>query len=57
MGDYDTDLVGYKAETCDASDPRWFHVTIPGNKNIGHEYGVGLSEDDKRALIQYLKTL
>ena len=57
MGDYDTDLVGYKAETCDASDPRWFDATVPGNKNSGHEYGVGLSDDDKRALIQYLKTL
>jgi hypothetical protein len=57
MGDYDTDLVGYKAETCDASDPRWFDATIPGNKNSGHEYGASLSDDDKRALIQFLKTL
>ena len=27
-----------------------------GNANTGHEYGVTLSTDDKRALIEYLKT-
>jgi hypothetical protein len=59
IGDYNTELVGYTVvEDCNASDPRWFDATIPGNKNSGHEYGiVGLSDDDKRALIQYLKTL
>lgn len=58
IGDYNTDLVGYTVVVdCDASDPRWFDATITGSKNSGHEYGAGLSDDDKRALIQYLKTL
>ena len=29
----------------------------PGNSNAGHTYGTDLSADDKRALIEYLKTL
>jgi mono/diheme cytochrome c family protein len=34
-----------------------FDVTLRGNGNGGHDYGTGLSEPDKRALIEYLKTL
>ena len=30
---------------------------IPGNANTGHEYGTSLSEDEKRQLVEYLKTL
>ncbi|MCE8522069.1 hypothetical protein KBY30_13830 [Ruegeria pomeroyi] len=31
---------------------------IPGNFNSGHDYGTaGLSEEDRRALVEYLKTL
>jgi hypothetical protein len=29
---------------------------IPGNSNQGHEYGTDLTPDEKRALIEYLKT-
>jgi hypothetical protein len=28
-----------------------------GNGNQGHEYGVNLSEEDRRALLEYLKSL
>jgi hypothetical protein len=28
-----------------------------GNSNAGHEYGTNLSDADKRALLEYLKTL
>jgi len=34
-----------------------FDTTLPGNSNLGHEYGVTLSEQEKRALIEFLKTL
>lgn len=30
---------------------------MPGNSNLGHDYGTDLSDDDKWALIEYLKTL
>jgi RoxA-like, cytochrome c-like len=32
-------------------------TSIPGNGNTGHTYGVALSDEDKLALIEYLKTL
>ena len=33
-----------------------FETDIHGNRNIGHEYGVDLSDAQKRALVEYLKT-
>ncbi|MEQ1909752.1 MAG: cytochrome c [Vicinamibacterales bacterium] len=33
-----------------------YDTTIPGNSNDGHVYGTTLSEDDKRAIVEYLKT-
>lgn len=32
-------------------------TTLPGNANTGHEYGVSISEADKLALLEYLKSL
>jgi hypothetical protein len=32
-------------------------VSLPGNSNAGHTYGTGLTPDEKRALLEYLKTL
>ena len=32
-------------------------VTLPGNSNAGHAYGTDLSPAQKRALLEYLKTL
>jgi hypothetical protein len=29
----------------------------PGHSNVGHEYGVDLEEDERKALIEYLKSL
>lgn len=34
-----------------------FDTSVRGNSNAGHIYGTDLSEDDRRALIEYLKTL
>jgi mono/diheme cytochrome c family protein len=34
-----------------------YDTTLPGNSNAGHEYGMDLSSEEKRALIEYLKTL
>lgn len=34
-----------------------FDTTLRGNSNAGHLYGVDLSVDDKRALLEYLKSL
>ena len=34
-----------------------FDVSVPGNSNVGHEYGANLTNDERRELIEYLKTL
>jgi hypothetical protein len=33
-----------------------FDTSLPGNANVGHLYGIGLSAGDKNALIEHLKT-
>ncbi len=33
-----------------------FDTSLPGNSNAGHLYGVDLSDQQKRALVEYLKT-
>jgi hypothetical protein len=34
-----------------------FDVTRPGNSNAGHTYGTMLPANQKRALLEYLKSL
>jgi mono/diheme cytochrome c family protein len=34
-----------------------FDTSLPGNSNSGHLYGTGLSDQDKKAILEYLKTL
>jgi processive rubber oxygenase RoxA-like protein len=34
-----------------------FDTRLPGNANSGHEYGTGLSDAERMALIEFLKTL
>jgi hypothetical protein len=57
---YDTEAVGlareqaqfdYTMNTMDCSDLN------SGNSRCGHDFGTRLSDDDKRALLEYLKTL
>ena len=36
---------------------REFDTKQPGNANAGHEFGTTLSEDDKKALLLYLKNI
>ena len=51
----DTRNVGF--ETTAGPDTFLFDTSIRGNSNAGHPYGTQLSDDDKRALIEYLKSL
>ena len=50
--EYDPDNLGFK----DAGSFE-FDTNIDGNRNTGHAYGTDLSDDDKQALLEYLKTL
>jgi mono/diheme cytochrome c family protein len=48
----DPQKVGWKCST-------GFHyqTALPGNANVGHRYGTELSDDDRWALVEYMKTL
>lgn len=50
---YDPKKVGYVYD----SGPSTVDTSIPGNLNTGHEYGTALSDGDRWALVEYLKTL
>jgi hypothetical protein len=34
-----------------------YDTTLPGQSNSGHDFGDKLSEDERMAVIEYLKTL
>ncbi len=68
--EFDPEHVGYETtggSWHDLKDPRipegesvgafTFDTRDLGNSNAGHEYGTDLSEDDRQALLEYLKTL
>jgi len=55
---YDPTNVGFISKGPDAELEGWrVDVSVRGNGNQGHNYGVDLSESDKQALLEYLKTL
>ena len=49
---YDAEKMGYADEGSYLLD-----TTGAGSSNAGHDYGTDLSSDQKRELIEYLKTL
>jgi mono/diheme cytochrome c family protein len=59
---YDTVNVGTRTDIADSHGrPSFlFDMRLPGNSNVGHSgplYGTDLSDTDKRALVEYMKTL
>ena len=63
---YDAATVGLDVEMRDAvpaglvdghARRSWFDTTLPGKSATGHRFPDGLSEDEKRAVLEYLKTL
>jgi hypothetical protein len=55
---YDQERVGFVTTVPEEGGRRFFRydTSIPGNGNAGHVYGTTLADDDKRALVEYLKT-
>lgn len=51
---FDPQKVGYQY---DGKTPWTLDTSVKGNSNQGHEYGTQLSEPDRWALVEYLKTL
>jgi hypothetical protein len=55
---YDEARVGFVSEGPEADRAGTLYDTsLPGNANTGHLYGVDLAPEQKKALIEYLKTL
>ena len=50
---YQTEVLGFPRFSVNNPDG----TPIVGNSNAGHEYGAKLSADQRRQLIEYLKTL
>jgi mono/diheme cytochrome c family protein len=58
---YAPDRLGFVSDVAEANGRRYFlyDTSVPGNGNAGHEgaaYGTELADEDKWALIEYLKT-
>jgi hypothetical protein len=54
---YDAARVGFVVEGSEAEQAGTaFDTALPGNGNGGHTYGTELPADEKRALLEYLKT-
>jgi mono/diheme cytochrome c family protein len=55
---YDSAAVGFVSDVPSEQNHTYFFydTSLPGNGNGGHLYGIDLPEDDKLALIEYLKT-
>ncbi|PSN14435.1 hypothetical protein C7271_21670 [filamentous cyanobacterium CCP5] len=56
---YDPEQVGFVSDVAEENGKSYFKydTTQPGNGNGGHVYGTDLSEDEKAALVEYMKTL
>jgi len=53
--EFDTEKVGFKSGFNDGRTQ--FDTSQPGNSNAGHSYGTKLSEAERAALLEYLKSL
>ena len=55
---YDQARVGFVTDVPQENGRAFFRydTTIPGNGNGGHIYGTALTDDDKRAIVEYMKT-
>jgi len=52
---FDVEAVGYVSNR--EGQAFQFDTTLPGNSNAGHDYGTDLTSDQRRDLIEFLKTL
>jgi hypothetical protein len=56
--EYDYQHLGWKYQLRDTTEgKKVYNTTLPGYGNYGHYFGDDLSDDDRKAVIEYLKTL
>ena len=55
---YDQVRLGFVTDVSEENGRQFFRydTSIPGNGNGGHVYGTTLTDEDKRAIVEYLKT-
>jgi hypothetical protein len=55
---FDREKVGFISNVQSANGQTFtpFATAVPGNSNSGHVYGTTLADDEKRAIVEYLKT-
>ena len=55
---YDYEKLGWQFQTLPGADNKYiYNTTLPGYGNYGHTFGDQLSEAERKAVIEYLKTL
>jgi hypothetical protein len=52
---YDVEKLGYRSVK--GATGVVFDTTLPGNSNAGHEYGTDMTDHQRAAVIEYIKTL
>lgn len=55
--EYDYNAVGWKITIHDKPGPKIYNTELNGYGNYGHYFGDALSEKERKAVIEYLKTL
>ncbi len=56
--DFDAEKVGWRYERLEEkADVNTYDTTLPGYRNIGHTFGDVLTAEERKAVVEYLKTL
>lgn len=57
VGNRELDRVRVGNQIMEVDGASLFDTALPGNSNVGHEYGTQLNEQDRMALLEYIKSL
>lgn len=57
VGNIELDAVKVGYQSHEGPNTSLFDTSLPGNSNAGHEYGTRLSDEERWALVEYVKSL
>lgn len=57
VGNIELDLIKVGYQSHEVPNTSLFDTRLPGNSNAGHEYGTLLTENERWALVEYIKSL
>ncbi|RYZ23828.1 MAG: c-type cytochrome [Chitinophagaceae bacterium] len=55
--DYDHKRLGWVYQEAGEAKPGWYNTDLPGYRNTGHSFGDALTDTERKAVIEYLKTI